>query len=800
MNSKNIRFLIGQFLVFLCTGSVIAIALMWSGFLNRQELQLINVRFEARPWLLWKPESIKRLNFEQLDRIRQTTPGGNWDYALSWLIENNHPERINRIVLFNRQPEDEPPLEAIKMHPWMEPLKHYPLPRATVAEMVDFLHRAGARLIILDNDFPQFSQDDSKLAASIHNASNEKGKETPVLFARTISRRTSDRILFESEPTMPYGVLQQLQKLEPTVDVKEKYTALPSALEDEDQVVRQLLVRFKTSKNASSRPTESLAAKAVRLLDKRSQPAPDVIDIDFSAPPSSSVYPVRPLWYLLDPAMQAKLLNPPEDWKDTTVKDSVVIIGDSIVDVFSTPLSNLGVEQMSGSEILAHAIETLSRRSWPTRLDGSRLDGLLSMLYAVIACAISAAIWIAFKVLQRRTSTSRIGADIDAGQTSTLRQLKHMGADLAVLGGIIASSVAVACAAFVWGHTLVPLVVPALSIAAGGLAASLWEREKANEEALKSKLAAAQANLQHAKETYETDLKRQEAEAKARELLADQQRRNEFVRRINHDLNAPVSVMNWTLVELQEVQIDSSEVKEKVELLAKNSDRLCELIDQLVQSYDYNEASGNGNGSAGSDSTGGTGGTRSDSTGTGNGSRGNGSTNQAELLNLNELLSDCVSLQKPLAEMTKSQVLLELPATQVSVMADKLSITRIFDNLIRNALKHNQEGTEVTLKLTAANERCTIQVIDNGKGISAENQSKIFDSGYRVDPSSKGQGLGLNIVKTLVQSLGGTISVTGAVGEGTTFEVTLMTAAKETKEKGSSVGNSKDNALGETIV
>lgn len=765
MDSKNIRFLIGQFLVFLCTGSVIAIALMWSGFLNRQELQLINVRFEARPWLLWKPESIKRLDFDQLNRIRQTTPGHSWDYALSWLIENNHPDKINNVVLFNRQPEDEPPLEAIKMHSWMEPLKHYPLPRSAVAEMVDFLHKAKARMIILDNDFPQYSEDDARLADSIYRATNDKGNETPVLFARTINRRTSDRVLFESEPTMPYGVLQQLQKLEPTVDVKEKYTALPCALEDEDQVVRRLLVRFQTAKH--SKPTDSLAAKAVALLERaqhkqQPQTVPNIIDIDYSAPPNSSIYPVRPLWYLLDPDMQSKLQNPPADWKDTTINGSVVIIGDSIVDVFSTPLTNLGVEQMSGSEILAHSIETLARRSWPTRLDGSRLDGPFSMFYAIMACTLSAVVWIAFKVLQKRTSP-----DAEIAQTSTAKQLKHMGIDLLVLGAIIAFSVVAACGAFVWGHALVPVVVPALSIAAGGLAASLWEREKANEQTLKIKLAAAQANLQHAQQKYETDLKRQEAEAKAREILADQHRRKEFVRRINHDLNAPVSVMNWTLVEMQEVEIESSEIKEKVELLTKNSDRLCELIDQLVQSYDYGESNGD------SDVKGSSNG---DGTSKPTGSNGNGAKEvNAEVFDLTQLLRDCVSLQKPLADVCKSRVEFSGSTSTVIVTAEKLAITRIFDNLVRNALKHNQEGTAVTLKLTTTGEQCTVEVIDDGKGISSENLSKIFESGFRIDPSSSGQGLGLNIVKTLVESVGGTISVRSEVGKGTTFEVTLKT-------------------------
>lgn len=730
---------------------------MWSGFLNRQELQMINIRFEARPWLMWKPESLKRLDFDELNRIKKMSPGGSWDYALSWLLENNRPSKVHEIVLFNRQPEDEPPLEAIKMHPWMEPLKHYPLPRKSVAEMVDFLHKAGARLIILDNDFPQYSDDDKVLAAAIHNAANDKSMHggngpTPVLFVRTINRRTTDRLLFASEPTTPYGVLDELKKLEPGVDVMAKYTALPSSIQDEDQVVRRFLVRYQTKDK--SKPIDSLATKAAGELELPGKGAPiipDIVDIDFSSPPNSSMYPVRPLTYLLDPKIKDSLLNPLKDRNDVTVRGSVVIIGDSIVDVFSTPLTNLGVEQMSGSEIIAHSIDTLARRSWPTRLDGSRLDGPLSMLYAIATTFASAVIWIAFKLFKRGTSAAESCSRADnTSDTSFLVQIKHLGIDFIVLGGIMTLSVLVACAAFVYNGTLVPLVVPALSIAAGGLAAALWEREKANEEATKTKLAAAQ-------EKYETDLKRQEAEATAREILADQHRRKEFVRRINHDLNAPVSVMNWTLVEMHDAEIESAEVKEKVELLTKNSDRLCELIDQLVQSYDYSEPGSNGNGTHHAVPE----------------NMHQEKLEKLEKLEMNSILRDCVSLQKPLAELRKSNLELVAPEATVFVTADKLALTRILDNLVRNALKHNGEGTTVTLSMKSNSDKCTVSIADNGKGIPPEHLDKIFDSGYRVDPSSSGQGLGLNIVKELVEKLKGNIDVRSECGKGTTFEITL---------------------------
>ena len=103
---------------------------------------------------------------------------------------------------------------------------------------------------------------------------------------------------------------------------------------------------------------------------------------------------------------------------------------------------------------------------------------------------------------------------------------------------------------------------------------------------------------------------------------------------------------------------------------------------------------------------------------------------------------------------------------------------KIITNLLANALKFTPAGGKITLKITATpDNQAVIQVRDTGIGIPADQQSRIFERFQQVnrDPSMSvdGTGIGLALVRELVQVLNGTVSVESRVGQGTTFTVTL---------------------------
>jgi two-component system sensor histidine kinase BaeS len=107
-------------------------------------------------------------------------------------------------------------------------------------------------------------------------------------------------------------------------------------------------------------------------------------------------------------------------------------------------------------------------------------------------------------------------------------------------------------------------------------------------------------------------------------------------------------------------------------------------------------------------------------------------------------------------------------------------LRQVVNNLIDNGMKFNRPGGNVTLTVTQPTDDGTIQlrVGDTGRGIPAEDLPYLFDRFYRGDKShsrehTPGNGLGLSICQSIIQSHQGQIEVTSTLDEGTTFEVTL---------------------------
>jgi signal transduction histidine kinase len=110
------------------------------------------------------------------------------------------------------------------------------------------------------------------------------------------------------------------------------------------------------------------------------------------------------------------------------------------------------------------------------------------------------------------------------------------------------------------------------------------------------------------------------------------------------------------------------------------------------------------------------------------------------------------------------------------VFADPHRIDQVIDNLVANALRHTPGGGRITLSARRAGDAVLLAVADTGEGIAPEHLPHVFDRFYKVDPSrpggTAGSGLGLSIVKAIVERHGGTVTVASAPGR-TEFTVTL---------------------------
>ena len=144
---------------------------------------------------------------------------------------------------------------------------------------------------------------------------------------------------------------------------------------------------------------------------------------------------------------------------------------------------------------------------------------------------------------------------------------------------------------------------------------------------------------------------------------------------------------------------------------------------------------------------------------------------------LNEAVRDCARAARVLALRKGVRLRIEDNAPRIALTGDEDLIKRMILNLLDNAVKYTPEGGEISLRLARQNGDAEIVVRDTGIGIPAEDQLRVFDRFYRVDKARSralgGAGLGLSIVRWIVEAHGGKIQVQSSAGNGSVFTVKL---------------------------
>lgn len=216
----------------------------------------------------------------------------------------------------------------------------------------------------------------------------------------------------------------------------------------------------------------------------------------------------------------------------------------------------------------------------------------------------------------------------------------------------------------------------------------------------------------------------------------------QFTADASHELRTPITVIKAQIEEaLANSRSDINEYKEILNTIFKETTKMNRIISQLLFLTRYD----NGNNDI-----------------------------EIENIDLKVIIEDVIDTMKEIAAQNKVNLRMNCN-NSVIIKGDQTLITRLFINLIDNAIKYNKIGGWVNVVVIEEQNKVKIIVEDNGIGIPKEDIPYIFNRFYRVDKSrsSEGTGLGLSIVEWIVKIHKGDITVNSQLGIGTRFEITL---------------------------
>lgn len=219
--------------------------------------------------------------------------------------------------------------------------------------------------------------------------------------------------------------------------------------------------------------------------------------------------------------------------------------------------------------------------------------------------------------------------------------------------------------------------------------------------------------------------------------------RNEFLATVAHELSTPLTyLIGYSKIAMRK-EVGQKEREHYLSIIAEESDRMKELVKNLLDLAKMDE---------------------------------NTFTVSKDYFWAKPFFENIIKLVGPSFEL-KNQKLHFVCNENFQVYADSLRLEQIVLNLLDNSLKYSKENSIVTLEVQEIDNKTVISVADQGIGIPSEEIKFIFEKLYRVEKSRSrsfgGSGIGLSVVKELVEAHGGSIDVKSTLGEGSTFTVTI---------------------------
>ncbi|MCB5291430.1 sensor histidine kinase [Arthrobacter sp. SO3] len=227
------------------------------------------------------------------------------------------------------------------------------------------------------------------------------------------------------------------------------------------------------------------------------------------------------------------------------------------------------------------------------------------------------------------------------------------------------------------------------------------------------------------------------------EFTRTEEVRNDFVANVSHELKTPVGAISLLAEALESSADDPEAVRRFAKRMHKESARLAALVQDIIELSRL---------------------------------QGTNVTQQGRPVDINTVVSEAVDRSQLPAESKNIELVVGGHADAL-VYGDQDLLVTALRNLIDNAIRYSPENTRVGIGIRSKDGLVAVSVTDQGEGLSAEDQERVFERFYRVDAARSrhtgGTGLGLSIVKHVVANHGGEVTLWSRPGQGSTFTIRL---------------------------
>ncbi len=251
----------------------------------------------------------------------------------------------------------------------------------------------------------------------------------------------------------------------------------------------------------------------------------------------------------------------------------------------------------------------------------------------------------------------------------------------------------------------------------------------------------ARVEIEHTHDKYnEFDVIAENLNAMAAELSKSEVMKNDFISNVSHEMKTPLAIIGNYAKALEDPNLDPESRERYTKTLVSTSKRLSDLVSNILKL---------------------------------NKLENHQLKIEIEKVNLTEMLSQAILNFETKIE--EKNLNLDVDLDDIYILSSPALLEPVWNNLISNAVKFTEPGGNIGVKLRQDGGRAIVTVSDDGCGMTREVGMRIFEKFYQGDSShsSEGNGLGLALVKRVIDLLGGEISVTSELGHGTTFTVVL---------------------------